>query len=334
MTTVVDPVTPGPCRTRAYQRGRVAAHDFPVADVSEHLEQPGTVVWIDFCRPTREQLSELAQELGLHELAIEDAVGPHQRPKLDHYQTHKFLVAHAVQVDVERGALDTTEIDAFIGTQWIVTVRKDEAFTIDPVLQRWDRSEELAESGVPYLLYGLLDVIVDDYFDAVEAFDTYYDEVSERIFADQPLQGDEQRRWFSLRRALVQLHRLVVPTREVVSSLLRREHGDIPEKLYPYFQDVYDHVLRISESTDSLRELVSTIVETNLSVRDYRQNLVVKKVSSYAAILAVPALVTGYYGMNVDFPGIGTTWGFVVSTAVMVGLVVLLWRYFRRNDWL
>ena len=334
MTGTMHPTPIGSCQTRAYQRGRVAAQDFPVSAVSDYLQQPDTIVWVDYCAPSHAQLSEIAGELGLHELAIEDAVGPHQRPKLDHYSTHKFLVVHAVRVDVGRGELDVTEIDAFVGKQWIVTVRKDEGFAMDPVLERWDRSEELAKEGVPFLLYGLLDVIVDDYFDSVEVFDTYYDEVSERIFADQPLQGEDQRRWFDLRRALVRFHRLVVPTREVVSSLLRREHGDISETLYPYFQDVYDHVLRVSESTDSLRDLVSTIVETNLSLRDYRQNLIVKKVSSYAAILAVPALVTGYYGMNVHFPGLGTTWGFVVSTLVMVVLDVLLWLYFRRNDWL
>jgi magnesium transporter len=133
---------------------------------------------------------------------------------------------------------------------------------------------------------------------------------------------------------MVRFHRLVVPTREAVSSLMRREHPAVAEELDPYFQDVYDHILRVSESSDSLRDLVGTIVETNLSLRDYRQNLIVKKVSSWAAIIAVPALVTGYYGMNVPYPGSGRTWGVVASTILMAVACLVLYRVFRRRDWL
>jgi magnesium transporter len=137
-----------------------------------------------------------------------------------------------------------------------------------------------------------------------------------------------------MRRAMVRFHRLAVPMREVVNSLLRRENAAVSEELYPYFQDVYDHILRVSESSDSLRDLVATIVETNLSLRDYRQNQIVKKVSSWAAIIAVPALVTGYYGMNVPYPGSAQIWGVVASTALMVAASAGLFLLFRRNDWL
>ena len=154
------------------------------------------------------------------------------------------------------------------------------------------------------------------------------------MFADQPLDPAQQRHWFDMRRAMVRFHRLVVPLREAVSSLMRREHSAVSEELYPYFQDVYDHILRVGESSDSLRDLVSTIVETNLSLRDYRQNLIVKKVSSWAAIIAVPALVTGYYGMNVPYPGSGRIWGVVASTCLMLAASFVLYRVFRRRDWL
>ena len=137
-----------------------------------------------------------------------------------------------------------------------------------------------------------------------------------------------------MRRAMVRFHRLAVPMREAVNSLLRRENAAVSEELYPYFQDVYDHILRVSESSDSLRDLVATIVETNLSLRDYRQNQIVKKVSSWAAIIAVPALVTGYYGMNVPYPGSGQLWGVVASTALMVAACAGLFLLFRHNDWL
>jgi magnesium transporter len=320
--------------TRVYRKGVLEAEGFPVADVSEHLLEEDAVIWVDFCGPSKGQLDELAAELGLHELAVEDALGPHQRPKLDRYATHLFLSCHAVRVDVDEGALDKTEIDAFINERWLITVRKDDGFSIEPVLERWDRSPDLAAFGVSFLLYGLLDVVVDGYFEAVQSFDEYYEEVSDGIFWDHPLDPSEQRHWFEMRRAMVGFHRLVVPMREAVSSLMRREHSVVAEELYPYFQDVYDHILRVSESSDWLRDLVSTIVETNLSLRDYRQNQVVKKVSSWAAIIAVPALITGYYGMNVPYPGSQRTWGAIVSTALIIGGTIALYRLFRRIDWL
>jgi magnesium transporter len=320
--------------TRMYRKGVLDAEGFPLADVSTYLGDPDTVVWVDFCGPSKEQLHELAGELSLHELAVEDALGPHQRPKLDRYATHLFLSAHAVRVDVEGGGLEETEIDAFVNERWLITVRKNDGFSIAPVLERVDRSPDLAVYGVSFFLYGLLDVIVDSYFDAVQSFDEYYEEVSDGIFAERPLDPAQQRHWFDMRRAMVRFHRLVVPMREAISSLMRREHAAVAEQLYPYFQDVYDHILRVTESSDSLRDLVSTIVETNLSLRDYRQNLIVKKVSSWAAIIAFPALVTGYYGMNVPYPGFAKGWGAVVSTGVMVVGTIGLYRLFRRIDWL
>jgi magnesium transporter len=324
----------GGAMTRVYRKGVLEAEDFPVADVSEYLEDSDTVVWVDLFGPSKDQLDELAGELGLHELAVEDAIGPHQRPKLDRYATHLFLSCQAVSVDTERGSLNETEVDAFIHERWLITVRKNDGFSMAPVLERWDRSPDLAVFGVSFLLYGMLDVIVDRYFEAVQSFDEYYEEVSDGIFSDRPLDPAQQRHWFEMRRAVVRFHRLVVPMREAISSLMRREHSAVAEELYPYFQDVYDHILRVSESTDSLRDLVSTIVETNLSLRDYRQNQIVKKVSSWAAIIAVPALVTGYYGMNVPYPGYLRTWGVVVSTALIFGACIGLYWLFRRIDWL
>jgi magnesium transporter len=320
--------------TRAYRNGVLDSEGFPVSEVSEHLAQPDIIVWVDFCGPSRDDLLELAAELGLHELAVEDALDEHQRPKLDHYETHLFLSSHAVRVDTDSGELSDTEIDAFINQRWLITVRKDEGFSMDAVVQRWDRSADLAKLGVSFLLYGLLDVIVDGYFDGVQAFDDFYDEVSEGIFSERPLDPKQQRHWFEMRRALVRFHRLVVPMREAVSGLMRREHTAVDESLYPYYQDVYDHILRVSESTDALRDLVSTIVETNLSLRDYRQNQVMKKVTSWAAIVAVPTLITGFYGMNVPYPGFGQEWGVVVSAVLMVVLSCLLYVQFRKREWL
>ncbi len=325
----------GHALTRLYRKGVLEAEGFPVADVSEHLEETDTIVWVDLHGPSKDELHELAAELGLHELAVEDALGPHQRPKLDHYATHKFLSCHAVRVDAEAAELEDTEIDAFISHRWLITVRDDGCFfDMNAVLARWDRSPDLAGYGVSFLLYGLLDVVVDGYFDTVQAFDDYYDEISEGIFSETPIDPAQQRDWFHMRRALVRFHRLVVPMREAISALMRREHSTVSPELYPYYQDVYDHLLRVAESTDSLRELVSTIVETNLSLRDFRQNQVMKKVTSWAAIIAVPTLITGYYGMNVPYPGFGRTSGVIDSTALIAVLSGALYLLFRRRDWL
>jgi magnesium transporter len=324
----------GQVQTRMYRKGVVEDEAFPISGVSEHLDEPDTVVWVDLCGPNKDELHELARELGLHELAVEDALGPHQRPKLDHYATHRFLTCHAVRLDPEGPGLDVTEIDAFVGDRWLITVRENDRFSMVPVLERWDRSPELAAHGVSFLLYGVLDVVVDQYFEVLRAFDEYYEDISEDIFDEKPLNPSEQRSWFHTRRALVKFNRLVGPMRETVSGLMRREHGLVPEDLYPYYQDVYDHILLVSESTDSLRDLVSTVVETNLSLRDFRQNQIVKKVSGWAAIIAVPAAITGYYGMNVPYPGSGESWGVISSAVILVVASFGLYLLFRWRDWL
>ena len=320
--------------TRVYCKGVLEAEDFPVAEVSDHLERPDTVIWVDLCGPSRDQLHELADELGLHPLAVEDALEPHQRPKLDHYSSHSFLSCHSVRVDAEAGRLEETEVDAFISDALAHHRPPGRQVRHRPSGAALGPLPDLLVQGVGFLLYGLLDVIVDGYFDAVQCFDEYYDQVSEGIFAETPLQPSEQRHWFQMRQALVRFHRLVVPMREAVSGLMRREHHSVSEDLYPYYQDVYDHVLRVSESTDALRDLVSTIVETNLSVRDYRTNQIMKKVTSWAAIIAVPTLITGYYGMNVPYPTSGQTSGVIVSLALMIAMAGALYLIFKRKEWL
>jgi magnesium transporter len=320
--------------TRAYRHGVLVAEGYPVSQVSDHLADPDAVIWVDLCGPSIADLKELADELGIHELAVEDALGEHQRPKLDRYSTHLFFSCHSVTVDRDAQELHESEIDAFIGDRWFITVRKENGFSLDPVLERWDRSPDLVVNGVSFLLYGLLDVVVDRYFDAIEQFDAYYDEVSEGIFTEHPLDPVQQQHWFRMRQALVRFHRLAVPLGEAISGLMRRDHSVVSEAMYPYYQDVYDHVLRVGESTDALRDLVSTIVETNLSLRDYRQNLVMKKVTSWAAITAVPTLITGFYGMNVPYPGFARHSGFLWSVGLIVAISGTLFAVFKRKDWL
>lgn len=319
-------------RTRAYVAGKLLEENFPLDDVSDHLERDDTIVWVDLCDPVESDLVGLAEELGLHRLGVEDALEPHQRSKLDQYEGHVFLACHSVRlVD---GSLDETEIDAFIGARWLVTVRRSDHFSIDRVIASWDHSPELVGQGVGFLLYGLLDVVIDGYFDVIEAFENFYDDVSDSIFSEHPIGPTDQRNWFEMGRALLRFHRLAIPLREVISGLMRHEQSLVSNETHPYFQDVYDHVLRVEESADSLRDLVSTIVETNLSLRDYRQNQVMKKVTSWAAIIAVPTLITGYYGMNVPYPGFGQRSGVFLSSGLIIVLSTALYVTFKRKDWL
>jgi magnesium transporter len=323
----------GDVHTRMYRGGTLVEEDFPVAGVSARLESSDTTVWIDLCGPSDEQLDDLARRLGLHELAVKDALSP-QRPKLVRYDKHLFLSCHAARVDLDAGALDEAEVDVFVSQRWLITVRKKPAFRIEPVLERWDRSPDLAVSGVGFLLYGLLDVVVDSYFDATAAFDEFYELVGECLFAEQQLGPLNRRQWFDMTRAMFRFHRLVVPMRDVCGSLVRREYSFVTEELTPYFQGVHDQVVGVIDDLDSLREVAGTILETEVSLRDHRQNLIMKQVSSWAAIIAIPTLVTGYYGMNVPYPGSGEAVGVVTSTGIMIVACIALYHLFRRNQWL
>jgi magnesium transporter len=320
--------------TRLYREGELVLENFPVEDVSEHLEEQGACVWLDYCTPTQQDLETIAEELELHPLAVEDAVKEHQRPKLDRYDSHLFVSAYAVALDTASGELRASEVAMFVTAKALVTVRKDEGVAIEPVLERWDDAKDLAEHGVSFLLWGLLDDIVDGHFEAVQSLDTEIEALEDLLFDDAPHSTEVQRRSFELRKSLVLLRRLVLPMREVVNSLMRRDFHVIDQAMTPYYQDVYDHVLRATEWTESLRDLVTTILETNLTIQGNRMNLVMKKVTSWAAIIAVPTAVTGFYGQNLPYPGFSAHWGFWFSTALIVVLSGGLYWAFRRSDWI
>ena len=321
-------------RTRCYRGGALTDEDFPLEDVSEHLAEESSIVWIDLCAPDLGELQLVADELGLHKLAVEDAAHGHQRPKLDRYSGHDFLSAYAVHLDVASGQLTTDELAAFITPSALVTVRRDEAFSIDGLLSRWDDDVDLTTFGVGALLHGLLDFVVDGHFETVESLDDQIELLEDLLFDDRPHDQAVQRRSFELRKSLVQLRRVVLPMREVVNTLMRRDIGLVSDELMPYYQDVYDHVLRATEWTESLRDLVNTILETNLTIQGNRLNIITKKVTSWAAIIAVPTAITGFYGQNLPYPGFARHSGFVTSSILIVALSGILYFTFKRKDWL
>jgi magnesium transporter len=329
-------VTPTSCqaRTRLYRDGRLELEGFPVSEISDHLTDEAVTIWLDLRDPDHDDLSVLSEEFGLHPLAVEEAVEEHQRPKLDRYQSHLFMNVYGARLDAESGELATSELAAFITARALITVRKDDGLDIGAVVERWDASPDLAGSGVGGLLYGLLDYVVDGHFEAVQSLDDAVEALEDQLFADVPQDMQVQRRSFELRKSLVLLRRIVIPMREVVNALMRRDLHVVTEDLMPYYQDVYDNVLRAAEWTESLRDLVNSILETNLTIQGNRLNVITKKVTSWAAIIAVPTFITGYYGMNVPYPGFSKPAGFAVAVAVMVVAALVLYVVFRRKGWL
>lgn len=324
----------GIVRTRLYRSGVLELEGFPVADVSDYVDVDGCFVWVDLLAPDPEDLTLIADELGLHQLAVADALDTRQRPKLDRYSSHEFLNMYDVRLDRESGDLRMSEVSAFITPAALVTVRKDDQFDMDAVVAQWDRSSDLAHCGVSFLLYGLIDHVVDSHFAAVQDLDEAIEELEDMLFDDGTPDSDLQRRSFALRKSLVILRRVVLPMREVVNSLMRRDLKVVGDEMLPYYQDVYDHVLRATEWTESLRDLVSTILETNLTQQGNRLNVITKKVTSWAAIIAVPTAITGWYGQNLPYPGFASTAGLISSVALIVGISVALYWTFRRNGWL
>jgi magnesium transporter len=199
---------------------------------------------------------------------------------------------------------------------------------------RWDENLDLTKYGVGALLHGLLDFVVDEQFETVESLDDQIEQLEDLLFDDRPHDRDVQRRSFELRKSLVKLRRVVLPMREVVNTMMRRDLGLVTDELMPYYQDVYDHVLRATEWTESLRDLVNTILETNLTIQGNRLNIITKKVTSWAAIIAVPTAITGFYGQNVPYPGFAHHSGFFTSTALILVLSLGLYVAFKRQDWL
>ena len=334
-------MTPSGCvvQGRLWRSGKLQ-DDFEFDRISDYLTEEDALVWVDLYDPDHAALAELSQELSLNNWAVEDAVAPAERVKATVYATHTFFTVYAVDMaapdpDAEPASMLTKHrISAFVLTNALITVRLAPSWDIAPVLERWD---DLGgqQYGVGALVHGLLDVVVDGHFDAVQMLDDCIEDIEDELFDPPSRTNNVQRRSFAVRKDLVSLRRVVLPMREVISAIQHHRNAatGAPE-LDPLYTDLYDHVLRASEWTESLRDMVTTVFETNLSLQDARLNMVMKKLTSWAAIIAVPTAVTGFYGQNVPYPGFDTVGGFVASSALIVVLVIVLYMMFRRRDWL
>ena len=333
--TVTNPPTKiDVVRSRVWRDGVLEAENFPFDQISDFLEQPDCLVWADLCAPTHERIEALAEELCLDKHAVEDALAQHERPKAMRYSTHLFLSTYAIRHDGDE--LDISHVSAFGVPRGMFTVRLDDGFDIETVVKRWDDNSDLTKLGPRALLHGLLDVIVDQYFEAIESLDDEIEDLEGILFDEgSQLNTTIQRRTFALRKSLLHARRAILPMREVVNTVMRRNaEDDSLHRLTPYFEDLYDHVLRAAEWTESLRDMITSIFETNLSLADTRLNNVMKKLTSWAAIVAVPTAITGYFGQNVPYPGFNQPWGFYVSLISMIVIAGALYLAFKRKDWL
>jgi magnesium transporter len=317
---------------RLYRNGAVTEEGFDPERISDLLEEKGALVWLDLEDPSERDLRMLQKEFSLHPLAIEDSLQRDQRAKVEAYEDHFFLVIHPLSL--EDGEIVDSEIHVFVGPGFLVTLRYPPAFDMGPVLRHWEKQEALATEGGGALLHALLDEVVDGYFELIERMEDESEEVEEAVFSDEPV-PDLQERMFRLKKRVLLFRRRVMPLREVL-DLLGEEVGLVTDTLRPYYRDVADHVLRVLEFIDNVRDLLTTGLEAHLSQTSNRLNQVMKKLTSWAAIILVPTLIAGIYGMNFikPFPRFGNPAGFWIAIGLMAVTGGGLYWIFRKRDWL
>jgi magnesium transporter len=345
--------------TRVWRNGELIMPDCPAELVPDFLGEDGYLVWVDLCEPSHEQLARLEQELALDPLAVEDAVANLERTKAIRYGAYTALTAYATYLDTTASdpgqAADGRErrrshddddlppptvlrldrLSVFVLPRGVVTIRRHPGFDIKEVLARTEENADLLTHGPGALLHSLLDVVVDSHFDAVQTLDDAMEDLEDGLFDNRARTVAVQRRTYQIRKQLVQLRRVTLPMRDLVDAVLRhRRENHAATDLNSLYDDLYDHVLRVAEWTESLRDMISTVFETNLSLQDARLNTVMKKLTAWAAIIAVPTAVTGYFGQNVPYPGFGQPWGFALSAASIIIIATTLYLLFHRKDWL
>jgi len=318
----------------AYSEGcRIAT--IPVEAISDHLAEPDRFVWIGLHDPSGNILKQIQEEFQLHELAIEDAFRAHQRPKLETYGETLFIVVRTVQMNYESRKLDFGETHFFVGKNFIVSIRHGSSRAYSEVRARCESTPQLLRKGPGFALYAVMDSIVDGYFPVIDQLGEQLEILEERIFSEKSSR-ETTKQIYDLKRQLVEVKRAVSPLIDVCTKLMRFDLDEvIPEDTRPYFRDVYDHVIRINEMVDSTREILATALEANFSLVSISQNEIQKRFAGWAAILAVPTMVAGIYGMNFKFmPELDWHYGYPVILSVTVIICGLIYSAFKRAGWL
>ena len=316
-----------------YRGGLVQEEGCDPARAAELLTDPDVRLWVDARDPDEEELELLRKQFGLHPLSIEDAVHWNQRSKVEIFERYFAVVVHALDLDDDDELVDC-EIHLFVGDRFFITVLGRPVFDLTPVRERVQRSPELMSGGGAFVLYALLDEVVDGYLSVVERLEDVSDDVEDRVFQDDDGESTAQQEIFRLKRRVVAFRRIVVPLREVV-DLVQEQPGFVGPVLAPYYRDVLDHVLRTIDFVDNIRDLLTTALEAQLAQVSNRLNVVMKKLSSWAAIVLVPTLIAGIYGMNFrHMPELAWQYGYPLSLGTMLVAALLLYRGFRKRGWL
>ena len=305
-----------------------------LADVSDVLQTPDQFVWIGLLEPDAELLRQVQEEFGLHDLAIEDALRAHQRPKVEEYGDTLFVVVRTARWESESDELGVGETHIFVGPRFVVTIRHGASVSYREVRSRCESAPHLLRHGPGFVLYAILDFIVDEFFPAIDRLEESVEQIEAHVYAGT-VSTDTTTQIFSLKSDLIALKRAVSPLIDVCNRLLRFDVSVIGTDTKLYLRDVYDHVVRVNESIDALRELSNGALEAHLALVGVQQNETMKQLAAGAAIIGVPTAIAGVYGMNFEhMPELQWRFGYAFALGLMATACgVLFWR-FRRAGWL
>ena len=305
--------------------------DVAVEDLARIRSEPGTLVWVDVTGGSDEEIDLMGEEFSIHPLALEDCRQQHQRPKVDQYKQHLLLVAYGTEAAIQGEPTRLHELDLVAGENFLVTFHQVPPIDASAVAERIRAHPELAHHGAGFLLYVVVDELIDSFVPTMELVRERVEDLAEAVFAGRQVQSDV----FALRRDLVTIRRVVGPMGDAMTVLLRRELGLYDEETRHYLQDVYDHLLRILQAVEGYQDLAAGALEANLTVASNRVNEVARTLTAYAAIFAVLTLVSGIYGMNFEhIPELHWRLGYPYALGLMLVLAAGLWGFFKRKGWL
>src|SRR5919108_1444146 len=308
--------------------------DLGIEQIKGALSRDDQFVWLGLYEPEQDVLRKVQQQFGLHDLAVEDAYNAHQRPKLELYEDSLFVVLRTAHISASSKHLEFGETHIFVGRNYLVTVRHGSLRSHIGVRQRCESTPHLLSKGPGYVLYSLMDFVVDQYLPVVQQIEEEVEDLEEIIFGMSDT-GEATSRIYQLKRDLLSLRRAVTPLVEVCNRLMRFDLPHIPEDTRVYFRDVYDHIVRLNETIDAQRELLTTALEAHLSLMSVAQNDHMKRLAAWAAMIAVPTMIAGIYGMNFKhMPELNWSYGYHLSIVVMISACVALYVGFKRSGWL
>ena len=316
----------------AYQEGKKLA-DIDVESISEYLARPECFVWVALRDATESELAQMQKEFGLHELAIEDARHGHQRPKVEEYGDTVFCVIHTLELDATE-ELRIGEVNVFVGLNFVLSIRNRSQYALLHVRERAESEPQLLRNGAGFVLYALMDAVVDRYFPVIDALETNLEGIESQIF-EPGAQRTNMEHLYALKQRIMTVKHAVTPLLESAGKLTYGRVPRVCETSREYFRDVYDHLARINSTLDTLRETISTAIQVNLSMVMIDEAATTKRLAAWAGIFAVATALVGVWGMNFDFmPELKWKWGYPAALGVIAGACgVVFWR-FKRAGWL